>query len=117
MQYLYQAGSERVFMDSESFEEFSLAEAQLQGFEPFLKEGETYRVQFVDGQPLAIDSPDTIKLEVAETAAPSHSVGGASNVLKEAVLENNLEVRVPLFIKMGDTIRVDTRTRAYVGKE
>jgi elongation factor P len=61
--------------------------------------------------------PEVITLGVSETAAPSHSVGGASNVLKEATLENDLVVNVPLFIKMGDQIRVDTRTRAYAGKD
>lgn len=117
MQYLYPSGDEHHFMESESFEEYPVGAAQLHGFGPFLKEGESYRFQFVDGQPLAIDAPDSVKLAVRETAAPSHGVGGASNVLKEATLENGLEVRVPLFIKIGDTIRVDTRTRAYVGKE
>lgn len=117
MQYLYPKGDDRVFMDSESFEQSELSPTQLHGHEAFLKEGEEYRVMFVDGQPMSLDLPEVISLQVAETAAPSHSVGGASNVLKEATLENGLEVRVPLFIKMGDTIRVDTRHKAYAGKE
>ncbi len=117
MQYLYAKGDDHDFMDTETFEEFNLTAAQLHGFEPFLREGDTYRVTFVDGQPLALDAPDVVQLQVKETAAPSHSVGGASNVLKEAVLENELEVRVPLFIKIGDTIRVDTRSKAYAGKD
>jgi elongation factor P len=117
MQYLYPQGAERVFMDSESFEQYSLAAPQLHGCEPFLKEGEEYRVTFVDGQPLSLQMPEVVVLKVSETAAPSHQVGGSSNVLKEATLENRLEVRVPLFIKMGDTIRVDTRNKSYVGKE
>ncbi len=117
MQYLYAKGDRRAFMDTENFEEIELQPSQLHGCEPFLKEGEAYRVRFVDGQPLALDVPEIIHLGVAQTAAPSHQVGGASNVLKEATLENDLEVHVPLFIKMGDTIRVDTRTKTYVGKE
>ena len=91
--------------------------AQLHGSEPFLKEGETYRVMYVDERPLALDLPEIVKLKVTETAAPSHSVGNASSVMKEATLENRLTVRVPLFIKVGDTLRVDTRTSTYVGKE
>jgi elongation factor P len=54
---------------------------------------------------------------VTLTAAPGHSVGGGSNITKEARLENGLEVRVPLFIKTGDMIRVDTRTCTYAGKD
>jgi elongation factor P len=117
MQYLYARGDKFVFMDSESFEEHELHGHALHGAEPFLRDGDTYRVTFVDGQPLALDLPEVVRLKVAETAAPAHAVGNASSVLKEATLENKLLVRVPLFIKMGDTIRVDTRTRTYVGKE
>jgi elongation factor P len=54
---------------------------------------------------------------VTQTAPPAHSVGIASNIHKEATLENELTVQVPLFIKIGDMIRVDTRTKTYVGKE
>lgn len=117
MQYLYPRGGERIFMDSETFDECALSPAQLHGCEPFLKEGEAYRVMFADNQPLALEMPEIVKLEVKTTAAPSHSVGNAASVLKEATLENELVVRVPLFIKIGDTIRVDTRSRSYVGKE
>lgn len=117
MQYLYDRGDARVFMDAETFDEIGLAAAQLHGCEPFLKEGETYRVRCVDSEPISLDLPEMINLTVAETAAPSHSVGGTSSVLKEATLDNDLVINVPLFIKIGDKIRVDTRTRTYVGKE
>jgi len=117
MQYLYPTGAQHVFMDAETFDEWTLDQAHLHGCETFLKEGDTYRVTFVDGNPLSLEMPDVIRLAVTETAAPSHSVGGASNVLKEAMLENSLLVNVPLFIKIGDTIRVDTRSKSYVGKE
>ncbi len=117
MQYLYARGDTHVFMDSESFDEVELAPPQLHGVQPFLKEGETYRVMFVDGHPLMLDMPDVVRLRVAATAAPSHSVGAASSVLKEATLENDLAVHVPLFIKIGDTVRVDTRSKTYVGKD
>ncbi len=117
MQYLYPRGDERIFMDSETFDEFGLTAAQLHGGEPFLNEGETYRVLFVDGRPLLLDLPEIIALKVASTAAPSHSVGASSSIMKEATLENGLDVKVPLFIKTGDTIRVDTRTKTYSGKE
>jgi elongation factor P len=61
--------------------------------------------------------PEVIPMRVADTAPPGHSVGAASNITKEARLENGLEIRVPLFIKTGDLIRVDTRSRTYSGKE
>jgi elongation factor P len=117
MQYLYAQCRKWVFMDSESFEEFELSPTELQGYEPFLKEGETYRVLCADGRPLQVELPEIIPLRVAQTAPPGHSVGVASNIQKEAALENGLSVNVPLFIKIGDLIRVDTRTKTYVGKE
>lgn len=117
VQYLYARGERRVFMDGETFEELELGPAQLAGCEPFLKEGEQYRVLVADGRPLRIELPEIVSLKVAVTAAPERSVGTAGNVLKEATLENGLVVRVPLFIKPGETIRVDTRNRSYAGKE
>ncbi len=117
MQYLYARGAARVFMDSETFEEIELEAQHLQGCEPFLVDGEQYRVMFADGQAIALEMPEIIPIKVKLTAAPGHSVGMAANITKEATLENGLEVRVPLFIKTGDVIRVDTRTKSYSGKE
>ncbi|MFQ5806739.1 MAG: elongation factor P [Phycisphaerae bacterium] len=117
LQYLYAGADNWVFMDTESFEQHELTDAQLHGCQPFLKEGETYRALFVEERPLSLDMPEVVLLEVATTAAPTHAVGQASNVMKEAELENGLEIRVPLFIKNGDKIRVNTRDKTYVGKE
>lgn len=116
-QYLYLQGTTYVFMDSESFEQYELDESQLGGRAGFLVAGAEYRVVFVDGRLVSAEVPDIVPIKVTITAAAGHSVGGASNVLKEATLENGLMVRVPLFVKTGDTIRVDTRTRSYAGKE
>jgi elongation factor P len=116
MQYLYAKGEARVFMDSQTFEETELTGPALGGYEPFLKEGEEFRVLFAGDQPLRLDMPDVVALAVADTAAPTHAVGSAGSVLKEARLENGLEIRVPLFIKTGDSVKVDTRTKEYAGK-
>lgn len=104
-------------MDSESFEQYELTDAQLHGCQPFLKEGESYRALFADQQPLSLELPDAVTLRVANTAPPTHAVGQSSNVMKEAELENGLEIRVPLFIKTGDVVRVSTADKSYLGKE
>lgn len=116
MQYLYAKGNAFVFMDCETFEEQELTGAQLGGRGEFLSEGTEYRVTHLEDRPIAVQVEDIVSLKVANTAPPGHSVGAASNVTKEATLENGLEVRVPLFIKVGDLIKVDTRTKAYAGK-
>lgn len=117
LQYLYAGGENWVFMDTESFDQFELTDAHLHGCQPFLKEGDTYRALFAGEQPLSLEMPDVVALKVANTAPPTHAVGQQSNVMKEAELENGLEVRVPLFIKNDDTIRVNTISKAYMGKE
>jgi len=117
MQYLYPKGRLRVFMDCDSFEEHELSDAHLQDRGDFLVEGAEYRVRIIDGTPASVEVPDVVSLRVALTAPAEHAVGAASNVMKEARLENGLEVRVPLFIKTGDLIRIDTRNRTYAGKD
>jgi elongation factor P len=119
MQYLYSRGTppRYVFMDNETFEETEMSGPSLQGFEPFLREGDDYRVLVADDKPLRLLAPANVELKITDTAAPTHSVGGAgANILKEASLENGLTVRVPLFLKTGDVVRIDTRTREYLGK-
>ena len=117
MQYLYHKDQTRVFMDSETFEEYELTEAQIRGGSEFLVEGQEYRVSFIEGSPAFLDLPDTIVVKITLTSAPEHSVGVASSITKEATLENGLQICVPLFLKIGDLIRVDTRSKTYSGKE
>ncbi len=117
MQYLYAKGAAFVFMDSANFEEFEVTADQLRGREAFLLEGTEYPVTSLEGRPISVEVPDIVALKVATTAPPGRSVGAASNITKEAAMENGLEIRVPLFVKDGDVIRVDTRDRSYAGKE
>ncbi len=117
MQYTYHRAGDYVFMDAETFDEHEFPEPMIGGFKPFLREGQEFRVMFADGQPVYIEFPEHVSLHVTTTAAAERSVGQGGSVLKEAELENGLTVRVPLFIKTGDLIRVDTRDRAYAGKE
>ncbi len=116
MQFLYSAGKDRVFMDTESFEQYTLPEEMLGKDAAYLVDGETYRVLAVDGQPVALQLPPVIAMAVADTAPGEHG-GGGSNVYEEAKLASGLIVHVPLFIKTGDKIRIKTDTREYQGKE
>lgn len=117
LQYLYAREPSLVLMDCESFEEYEFPSARLGNQAGFLVEGAEYRGRFIDGMLASLEVPDIVPMQVKLTAPAEHSVGAASNITKEAVLENGLEIRVPLFIKTGDTIRVDTRTKAYAGKD
>jgi elongation factor P len=117
MQFLYAKGGAFVFMDAETFEEREIPASMLEAFRPFMREGQEYRVMFADDEPVSVDLPDHVVLRVRTTAAPERAVGQGGSVMKEAELENGLMVKVPLFIKTGDLIRVDTRDRTYAGKE
>ncbi len=116
MQFLYSGGDELVFMDSKSFEQYSLGDNVLGEAKPFLVEEETYRFLTVDGQVASIQLPDIVVLEVVDTAPVQH-VGGSTSVHKDARLKSGLTIQVPLFIKTGDRVRVSTDTRQYQGKE
>jgi elongation factor P len=104
-------------MDSESFEQYTLPHGILGKATHFLVESETYKVFCANQTPVSLQLPDALVIEVKDTAPPAHGVGGASNILKEAVLASGLTIRVPMFIKTGDHVRIDTASEKYVGKE
>jgi elongation factor P len=116
MQYLYVSGAQRVFMDTETFEQYTLGAVQLAGGEDYLVEEENYRFLCVEGQPVTLQLPPAVVLEIADTAPPEHA-GGGSSVYKEAKLASGRTVMVPLFIKKGNRIRVNTANGEYQGKE
>ncbi len=116
MQYLYSTGKERVFMDTETFEQYPLSEEILGEGLPFLVEQETYRFLMVEDRVVAMQVPPSLVLEIADTAPVEHA-GGGSSVLKEARLASGLIIKVPLFIKNGDRVRVSTDKHEYLGKE
>lgn len=111
MQFLYKDGSDATFMDPHSFEQIAISLKQLPGHE-YLIEGNTAIIQFYQEEPLALQLPPKVTVKVTETA-PNLKGNSASNVYKDAILENGVKVRVPLFIEEGDSIVVDTRDGSY----
>lgn len=112
-QFLYLGSAEAVFMDPATFEQFTLPKSVAGDKEKFLKEGQVYNIQAVGDNILGIEIPKTVVLKVKETG-PGVKGDTASSATKEAILENNLRIKVPLFVKQGDKIKVDTRTHEYV---
>lgn len=113
--YSYTQGGMHVFLDTGNFEELDLSDEQFGERRCFLKENEEYKALFLDGHVLDVVLPAQVPLKVADTAPPIR--GGLDSTWKEAKLETGLEIMVPLFIAKGDTIRVDTAERKYVGKD
>lgn len=112
-QFLYTDSEGAHFMDPESFENIFLPNSLIQDQKHFLKEGNDTIIISFEERPIGLDLPVKIELKVVETApgVKGDTVTGAS---KPAKLETGLTVNVPLFIKEGDTIRVDTRSSEYV---
>ncbi|MGP8197907.1 MAG: elongation factor P [Limisphaerales bacterium] len=113
--YSYSQGDTHVFLDAETFEELDLNDKQLGERRWFLKENEEYKALYLEGVPLDIVLPPQIPLQVVETAPPVR--GSSDTAWKEAKLETGLAIMVPLFIAKGETIRVDTASKKYAGKQ
>ena len=103
------------FMDPETFEDLVLEDSIVEDAKDFLVETQTYSILRVDDKPISIDLPASIEMKVTESA---EGVKGdtASNVQKPATLETGLTIQVPLFIKEGETIKVNTADRSYGGR-
>lgn len=116
MQYLYRQGDELIFMDLTTYEQMQMPAAETGGKDGFLKDGQECRVLLYRGNPLDIDIPLTLVLEVTDTE-PGAKGDTVSNVTKAATLETGISIQVPIFVNAGDKIKVDTRTKEYLGRE
>lgn len=114
MQYLYKDNDTCYFMDPQTFEQISISSKNLQGVN-FLKEGENVVITFHKNEALGMILPPKVKLKVTDTN-PGVKGNSATNVYKEATLENGLTTKVPLFINIGDEIIVDTRDGSYTSR-
>lgn len=116
VQYLYKDGELAYFMDPNSFEQISVPLKIVGENETnYLKEGESYNISILNDEILALNLPPKMDFTVAE-ADPGVKGNTASNIYKDAVLDNGMKARVPLFIKAGDKVRIDTRTGEYSQK-
>lgn len=113
MEYLYEEGDKKVFMDQKDFEQYPLGSDLLEEAGPYIAVGQAVKVSFHEGRPISINLPPSIVLAVSETA-PGLRGDSVSNVFKPAKLESGLETQVPLFIENGDRVKVDTKTGKYL---
>jgi elongation factor P len=112
-QYLYESDSMYYMMDKESYEQIPLAEAMLADKKGYMKENIDVDILIDGDKPLAVEIPNFVDLAVKETE-PGFKGDTAQGAYKPATMETGLVVQVPLFIDVGDTVRVDTRTGKYV---
>lgn len=111
--FLYKEDKLYYFMNSENFEQFSLSEEELSDKRNFLKEGSEVQILFYDNQPVSIDLPIKMEFEVIHTE-PGIKGDTAQGGSKPATIETGAKITVPLFVKIGDLIRVNTVEGTYV---
>ncbi len=116
MQHTYKEGDEFVFMDMETYDEGRLNAAQIGDRVKYLKEGMEVNVVRWNNQVLEVELPNSVVMEVTQTD-PGVKGDTATGGTKPAIVETGAQVMVPLFITIGERIKVDTRTDAYLGRE
>ncbi len=113
MQFLYKDNIGYYFMDSETYDQLGFSEDQVGDAARFLKEQQSMNIFFYKDEPIGVDLPTTVELKVTETE-PGVKGDTVSNTTKSAILETGTTISVPLFVDIGDVIKVDTRTGTYI---
>lgn len=111
--YLYNDGQNFHFMTNDDFEQFSLASETIGYLSNYMKDGDKVDVLYFSGQPVSISLPTKVELKVVSAPEGVKGNSAQGRVMKTAELETGVSIQVPLFIKEGDMIRVNTETEEY----
>lgn len=114
--YLYSDGDGSHFMDQETFETVTLSGEMIGDALDFLIEGAIIELTKFNGNPIGMELPAQVELEVTYTEPGARGDTASGNVTKTAKLETGIEIRVPLFIKQGERVKVSTETREFAGR-
>ncbi|HEY2436576.1 MAG TPA: elongation factor P [Solirubrobacteraceae bacterium] len=116
MQFLYRDGTDAHFMDTQTYDQLTIPESSIADALRFMKESEDVDVLYIDDKPADVQLPSAIDLEVTEAdpGLRGDTASGGGN--KPAVLETGTRIQVPLFVNVGDKVRVDTRSGEYVSR-
>jgi len=116
MQFLYSDGTDAHFMDSESFEQIAIPEGTLADALKWTRPNDEVELLSIDGQPADLQLPSAVDLEVTQTEPGLRGDTASGGGTKPATLETGAQVNVPLFVNIGDKVRVDTRSGDYVSR-
>ena len=116
MQFLYADGTDAHFMDESSYEQLAIPEASVQDTLKWVKPNESVDLLFIDEEPSDIQLSASVELEVTHTEPGVKGDTASGGGDKPAKLESGVTVRVPLFVNVGDRVRVDTRSGEYVSR-
>jgi elongation factor P len=116
MQFLYKDGSDAHFMDAETYEQLTIPETTLADPLRWMKESDQVEVLYIDDNPADVQLPSAVDLEIAETEPGLRGNTASGGGTKPATLETGAQINVPLFVNIGDKVRVDTRSGDYVSR-
>jgi elongation factor P len=116
MQYLYRDGSDAHFMDSESYEQMTIPESVIADPLRWMRDSEEVELLYIDAEPTDVQLPSALELTVKETEPGVRGDTASGGGTKPAVLETGARIHVPLFVNIGDVVRVDTRSGEYVSR-
>ena len=115
LQFLYRDGQDYVFMDSESYEQQTVPASAIGTSASWIREGDTIAVMEHAGRIVGVELPASVVLEVTHTE-PGFAGNTSQGATKPATLETGVEIQVPLFVDVGQKVKVDTRSGAYLSK-
>ena len=116
LQYLYSDGAEAHFMDTENYEQFGIPQQTVADQLKWVLESQELDILYIDGRPAEIQVPSAVEMAVTETEPGVRGDTASGGGDKPATLESGVNVRVPLFVDVGDRVRVDTRSGEYVSR-
>jgi elongation factor P len=115
VQYLYDDGSEAHFMNEETYDQFAIPTGDLKDEMQYMQPNTTVQILEVNGKPSSIQLPSSVELAVSETE-PGVKGDTATNVTKSATLETGVVIQVPLFVNVGDVLKVDPKEGRYISR-
>jgi elongation factor P len=116
MQFLYRDGTDAHFMDTESYEQLTIPEGTLADSLQWMKDSDEVELLYIDDEPADVQLPSALDLKVAETEPGVRGDTASGGGTKPAVLETGARISVPLFVNVGDAVRVDTRSGEYMSR-
>lgn len=115
MQYLYNDGTLYYFMNPETYDQIPLEYDSVEDAIKYIKENEFAMIKFYQGNAFLVEAPNFVELEVTETE-PGFKGDTATGATKPAIVETGAKINVPLFVNIGDKIKIDTRTDEYLSR-
>jgi elongation factor P len=116
MQFLYRDGTDAHFMDSESYEQLTIPEGTLADALRWMKDSQEVELLYIDDEPADVQLPSAMDLAVTEAEPGLRGDTASGGGTKPATLETGARIQVPLFVNIGDVVRVDTRSGEYVSR-